>query len=183
MSPILDSTEILYVVVASAIVLTVVGTALRKVVEPKFKPARLLNKSEERLHRNLLKLAPSGWSLTFQTSYGTFLSCRSRKKYWTMNAKRADFLYCDQDFQPVAVIEYQGSGHYGSTQKSKKAAMKRDAQKRKSLSEAGIPLIEVPARYDTAFLQEAIGKIAFPNQATQNPIVNSSTQTGSIHEN
>lgn len=56
-----------------------------------------------------------------------------------INSKRADFLVVDREGWPVAVIEYQGSGHYQGN------AQERDAVKRTVLPRAGIRYIEVAA--------------------------------------
>jgi len=50
-----------------------------------------------------------------QVSYGEFLSCNNRQKFFSINAKRADFVVYDTRFRVLAVVEYQGDGHYGRT--------------------------------------------------------------------
>lgn len=114
---------------------------------PGFKAKVLLNKQEQLLFHKLTKMVPSTMHLFAQVSYGEFLTCPDRGKNNTMNQKRADFVICDGNFDVVAAIEYQGSGHFERTLKSSERAKKGDDTKRRSLSEAGIPLIEVPARY------------------------------------
>lgn len=68
----------------------------------------------------------------------------------SMNAKRADLVVCDAATNPVLVIEYQGTGHYGPTPRSRRDAKRRDAQKRRALAEAGVTLLEMPATFDEA---------------------------------
>tara|TARA_R110000737_G_scaffold350367_1_gene389110 strand:+ start:9075 stop:9458 length:384 start_codon:yes stop_codon:yes gene_type:complete len=98
--------------------------------------------------------------LTIQTSYGSMLGCASRKRYMTINAKRADFVFCDKTtFEPIAVIEYQGSGHYGSSSQSRRDAERRDAQKRTALAEARLALIEVPAKYERQWIRDRLAEI------------------------
>ena len=96
-----------------------------------------------------------------QVSYGEMLANKSRSRYLTVNAKRADMVICDNDFNPLAVIEYQGAGHNGSSWSSLIDTRRRDRQKRIALKEAGIPMIEVPARYRVeelrAMVQDALG--------------------------
>lgn len=95
-------------------------------------------------------------------SYGESLKCRKpgsncdHRKFWTVNAKRADFVLCNDAFYVVAVIEYQGGGHYGSSPKGLVSSIKRDNTKRKALSEAGFPLIEIPAKFDRDLVDRMI---------------------------
>ncbi|MCR0982909.1 DUF2726 domain-containing protein [Roseomonas populi] len=62
-----------------------------------------------------------------------------REAFRWINSKRADFLVVDGEGWPLAVIEYQGSGHDLGN------AAERDAVKRTVLSRVGIHYIEVPA--------------------------------------
>ena len=71
----------------------------------------------------------------------------------SINSKRADFMIFDEKAQIVAVIEYQGSGHFGRSKESKARAIESDRIKRSALSDAGIPLLEVPARYSASLIQ------------------------------
>lgn len=60
------------------------------------------------------------------------------KTFARFNAKRVDFLVVDARWQPVAVVEYQGSGHFQGDSE------KRDAIKRSYCRAANIAFIEVP---------------------------------------
>jgi len=106
---------------------------IRKFTLPPFKSRALLNKSERRLFPLIVAAAPEGLHVMCQVSYGEFLSCTNRRKFWSINAKRADFVICDPQFQVVTVVEYQGAGHNGRTRKSGANAQARDAQKRLAL--------------------------------------------------
>ena len=80
-----------------------------------------------------------------------------------MNAKRTDMIVVNEDFHVIAVIEYQGSGHFGQTKKSRSNSLRRDRQKQKALKEAGIPLYEIPASFKKDQLEEMfIGMSAEP---------------------
>jgi hypothetical protein len=111
---------------------------------------RLLNKPEYALLRQLEALvqnAPNGHRLFAQVSYGAFLEATARQDLeetrkvaeHALMRKRADFLIIDRYGNPVAVIEYQGDGHYRGN------AHDRDQAKRIACHAAGIPFIEVPA--------------------------------------
>lgn len=89
------------------VAVTTVFLLLRKVLEPKFTRKVLLNKSEIRVFDMLQRAKPDGHHVSCQVSYGGFLKCDGNRKFRTINAKRADFVLCDEAFNVVAVIEYQ----------------------------------------------------------------------------
>ena len=128
-------------------------------IEP-FLSRRLINAEEQKLLYVLGEVAPQHLHLFAQVSYGEFLKCKDNRKYRTMNAKRADFVLCDDTFNVVAVIEYQGGGHFGGSFLSARKAKASDAAKRQALAEAGIPMIEVPEKFDAASVSKLIEKAA-----------------------
>lgn len=108
---------------------------------------RVLNEGEAAVYasasRILADLDPD-WRVWPQVSLGEVLrtegrSDADREAFRWINSKRADFLVVDGEGWPVAVIEYQGSGHYQGN------ASERDAVKRTVLPRAGIRYIEVAA--------------------------------------
>ena len=125
----------------------------------------LLNLSERRLLGVLHRHAPSGLSVMCQVSYGELVTCRSRAKYFRVNAKRADFVLIDRDTNPVAVVEYQGGGHFGFNKMDKLKAKRGDRQKRHALKEAGIALIEVPAKYVIPDLKNELHMLSLAGQS------------------
>ena len=120
----------------------------------------LMNKSEQRLFALLRQIVrdmlPQGYDVMSQVSYGEFLRCKDRKTFWSFNAKRADFVIIDPETNPVAVVEYQGTGHGGRTAKSRADAAKRDRVKRRTLSAADVLMIEVPAKFDHGLVHEML---------------------------
>lgn len=140
-------------------VVAVLAIFAGKLNQPRFTSRVLLNRSERRLFWILVKLAPRGWHVLSQVSYGEFLSCKSSRKFFSINAKRADFVLCDASFAPVAVIEYQGGGHYGNSRKSRADAQRRDRQKRRALAEAGVPMIEVPPEFNNDTVRESLATV------------------------
>ncbi|WMS44002.1 DUF2726 domain-containing protein [Acuticoccus sp. MNP-M23] len=139
----------LHLAVTFAICLGVVlvGSRVRALVRrlraPKFYATTLLNKSETKLFARLTKATRPGWQICPQVSYGEFVRCENFRRFASVNAKRADFVVCDAGFNVIGVIEYQGSGHWGSTRRSRRDAKGRDKVKRRALSEARIPLLEL----------------------------------------
>ena len=63
---------------------------------------------------------------------------KEKRAFNSFNSKRADFLIANWKREPVAVIEYHGSGH-GTDEKT----LKRDKVKQLTLEKAGVPLIVI----------------------------------------
>ena len=143
------------------IAITIVGEAWRRHKENNtpFKKRSLLNKSEHKVFADLAKALPNGHHLMCQVSYGAVLRNPSRNRYMSINSKRADFMIFDEQAQIVAVIEYQGSGHFGRSKESKARAIESDRIKRSALIDAGIPLLEVPARYSTSLIDDFVAEL------------------------
>lgn len=85
-----------------------------------------------------------GWRVWPQVSLGEVVETQGRTEadkeaHRWINSKRADFVVVDNRGWPLAVIEYQGKGHYRGN------AAERDAVKRTVLAKAGVHYIEVPA--------------------------------------
>jgi len=88
----------------------------------------------------VLEQLESSWNVWPQVSLGEVVETKGRSEaYRWINSKRADFLVVNGKGWPLAVIEYQGRGHYRGN------AAERDAVKRTVLPRAGIRYIEVPA--------------------------------------
>lgn len=62
----------------------------------------------------------------------------------TINGKRADFCIVDKSWEPMALVEYQGAGHYGETAPERKQAAERDEIKRAASERAGILYHAIP---------------------------------------
>ena len=105
-----------------------------------YKAQALLNNDEKNVYRIIQNVISNTSLHCFsQVSCGEFLTHKSSKKFHsTINSKRVDFCICNKHFKPVAVIEYQGSGHDLSSDSSL-----RDSVKRLACENAGIKFIEV----------------------------------------
>ena len=88
----------------------------------RFTSKAVLNKTERRLFDMLVRVVrdmrPDARVLA-QVSYGEFLRSKNKKAFWSINARRADFLIVDAEFAPLAVVEYQGRGHFGSSRRAR----------------------------------------------------------------
>jgi len=104
----------------------------------------LMNKSEYGVFCKLEKLLSAshrGYRVFSQVSLGEILGSDDKQAYLAINSKRADFVIIDWSGQPIAVVEYHGSGHFQGD------AVVRDAVKREACAGAGIAFIELTAHY------------------------------------
>jgi very-short-patch-repair endonuclease len=150
------------IALALAAVIVVVTLARKKgVFAPAFAARSVMNQTEQRLFKMLRDELPDDWTVMAQVSYGAFLANANYQRYMTVNSKRADFVILDPLLSVAVVVEYQGKGHYGNTAESRDRATKSDQVKRQALDEAGIPLYEVPAKFERdtirKFAQAVVG--------------------------
>ena len=113
---------------------------LRIVMAAEFGRQRLLWKGEERVFRcveETVREVRPGCRVMAQVSLGEVLRSPDRSAYFMVNSKRVDLLIVDEDFQPMAAIEYQGGGHHRGD------AAARDAVKKEALRKAGVKFEEV----------------------------------------
>ena len=126
-----------------------------------FETVPLLNREEFRVYVVLEKLLTErrdGCRLMAQTSLGEIirpkLKTGSKEEcdlaFRSINSKRLDFAIFDRSGRLTLAIEYQGSGHYHQT------SFIRDAVKKEALRKAGVPLLEVPERFDPQELAEQV---------------------------
>jgi hypothetical protein len=106
---------------------------------------KVMNRGEYELFRAALSVTgqpqPTG-SFPFyvfpQVSLGQIIGTETQQAYRAINSKRCDLLVADRQGNPVAVLEYQGSGHnIGGT------AQRRDEIKRMALEQAGVRFVEI----------------------------------------
>lgn len=119
---------------------TTVERQLNAVRSSEFRKRPLMNKSEYSVFCKLEKLLAAshrGYRVFSQVSLGEILGSDDKQAYLAINSKRADFVIIDWSGQPIAVVEYHGSGHYQDD------AILRDAVKREACSSAGIAFIEL----------------------------------------
>lgn len=120
---------------------------LRTVMSATFKRQRLMSNDEARVFRiaeTVIERLELKWRVMAQVSLGEVLSSPDPSAYAAINSKRVDILLISASGQPLAAIEYQGSGHYLGT------AAARDAVKKEALRRAGIAYIEVMPGHDVA---------------------------------
>ncbi len=148
--------EPLILITGIVVIITALVIALRPA---SFTRKAVLNKTERRLFdllvRAVRELRPDALVLA-QVSYGEFLRSKSRKAFWSINARRADFLIVDAEFTALAVVEYQGRGHFGSSRRAARVARQGDRIKARACRSAGIGWIEIPARFTVAEVRQLL---------------------------
>ena len=115
-----------------------------------YKKQYLLNKSEKQIYWSLVKYLKGQYCINPQASLGEVVVCDNEFGYRAINSKRSDFVITDKSFQPVAVIEYQGSGHYLSNHEI------RDKTKRNALNSAGVKYVELHQTDEHHIYQELV---------------------------
>ena len=116
--------------------------------EVTFRRCPIMGRGEFELFRAAMTVTgqpmPSGFYVFPQVSLGEILrtdpanGIEADAAYRAINSKRCDLLLTDRSGTPVAVLEYQGSGHgIGST------AGQRDDIKRRALERAGVRYVEI----------------------------------------
>ena len=160
--------QLIQLVLVIAVALTLAFYPLLQTSFARFQRAALMNKSEARLYHQMRRALPADWTVMAQVSYGAFLSNRSFKRYRSVMSKRADFVIVDPSLGVAAVLEYHGGGHYGQGRKKRARVRASDAIKRKATTQAGIPLIELPANVTAAEITEHMRAI-LADAATPTP--------------
>jgi len=103
----------------------------------RYEPKALLNRSEKTIYWELIKRLKSQYCVCPQVSMGEYIGCENKEGFDAINSKRNDFLITDKQFNPVAVIEFNGKGHYQGNY-----AM-RDQIKENAVTRAGLKFIEL----------------------------------------
>lgn len=139
---------------------------LRVVTAAEFKKQTLLNKQEVKvLYAAECAVAESGlkWRVMAQVSLGEILRSENPRAFAAINSKRVDLLVISQSGEPLAAIEYQGSGHYQNT------AAIRDAVKKEALRKAGVRYIEIMGRHTVDDVRREISRLAFDETKKLSP--------------
>ncbi|PZQ48798.1 MAG: hypothetical protein DI556_13365 [Rhodovulum sulfidophilum] len=122
--------------------------------------ASMLNHSERGLLRVLTAFCANDatWlTVSPQVSYGAFLNTRDQNRWREISRKRADFvLWSQEDGFVYAVVEFDGSGHWGRQKDEYEAARNADLVKNHACSSAGIPIIRVLQDYAPSAVRDTL---------------------------
>ena len=131
---------------------------LRVVMTADFRRRRLMSPDEARVFKAAeaaVKSLDLKWRVMAQVSLGEVLTSPDKRAFAAINSKRVDILLISAAGEPVAAIEFQGSGHYLGT------AAARDAVKKEALRRAGVAYIEVTPGHDfTDHLGRELARVA-----------------------
>jgi Protein of unknown function (DUF2726) len=131
---------------------------LKTVMSGTFVRQRVLSQREARVFVEIEKAiaqVEKPWRVLAQVSLGEVLLSSDARACSAINSKRVDLLIVDEEYQPLAAVEYQGGGHHQGT------AAARDAVKKEALRKAGVDYIEVLGGADLPIdLHRAIERLA-----------------------
>ena len=116
------------------------ASQLRHVMAATFYKKKVMNKSEYKVFKVVeseIHAQRNGCRVLSQTSLGEIVGTDNEKAFASVNSKRVDILIIGPYGDPLAAIEYQGSGHHQGS------AAARDAIKREALRKAGVHFLEV----------------------------------------
>lgn len=103
------------------------------------------------------------WRVLAQVALGEVLSSPEEAAFRAINAKRVDLLIMSERRLPLAVIEYQGEGHWQGE------APARDAVKKEALRRAGIGYIEITPKHGPEDVRREIARLAVAACRDQQP--------------
>ncbi len=133
------------------------ASQLRIVMSAAFEPRKLMSKDEARIFyciEQTIKTGAIPWRVMAQVNLGEILKASSPQAHGTINSKRVDMLIITNSGDPVAAVEYQGSGHYLGT------AAARDAVKKEALRRAGIRYIEITPSHTSEDIAREVRRVA-----------------------
>ena len=110
---------------------------LNAVRQSDYTKRKLLNSPEQKIYWVLVKLLKGSFYIHPQASLGELVTCKDKTGYSAINSKRSDFTITDKNFYPVAVIEYQGSGHFQGNHEI------RSTMKATAMNNAGIAYVQL----------------------------------------
>ena len=105
-----------------------------------FYKKKVMSKAEYKVFKVVeteIRARRDGCRVLSQTSLGEIIGSDSEKAFYSVNSKRVDILIMGPYGDPIAAIDYQGSGHHQGS------AAARDAIKREALRKAGVHFVEI----------------------------------------
>lgn len=139
---------------------------LRIVMASDYTARKIMNFSEFRVFRiteDVVRGFGHGMRVFSQTALGQVLQSPSELGHRAINSKRVDVLIVAGNGMPVAVLEYQGKGHYRSD------AAARDAVKREALRKAGVAYVEIADFVDDDTVRRTVRETLERWQAARQP--------------
>jgi hypothetical protein len=121
-----------------------------------FYKKKVMSKSEYKVFRAVeteIQALRNGCRVLSQTSLGEIIGSDNEKAFASINSKRVDILIMSPYGDPIAAIEYQGSGHYQGS------AAARDAIKKEALRKAGVQFVEIAENHTAEEIAQLTRKV------------------------
>lgn len=144
------------------------ASQLRHVMAASFYRKKVMSKAEYKVFRIVeseIQALRNGCRVLSQTSLGEIIGSDSEKAFHSVNSKRVDILIMGPYGDPIAAIEYQGSGHHQGS------AAARDAIKREALRKAGVQFLEILENHTTEDVAQLVRKV-FQQSEPARPVLN-----------
>ena len=116
----------------------------------------VLTREEAELFHQIEQLLPLGHRVMIQFPYAGMLEGGTRSRFHAINIQCADLAIVDAGFNVVAVINYQPIGHVDAIERDVDRASMREVQNTRALTEAGLPLLRIPADYTNATIKDML---------------------------
>lgn len=136
---------------------------LRLVMGGEFQKKRIMSPDEARVFLQVERVVKSlglPWRVMAQVSLGEVIRSVDKQAHAAINSKRVDILIISKSGEPIAAVEFQGSGHHLGT------AAARDAVKKEALRKAGVAFVEVLPSHGADYIAGEIARLgALPARA------------------
>ena len=118
----------------------------------------LLNRTETRLFHRIAARLPGDLRLMAQVSLGEMVRTRDRKRFFTINARRAKIVIVDTELNVRAALTVSGAARGAGNRRG-------DIARHRALQEAGIPLIDIDRTWTPDQIHRALDDIMGGNAA------------------
>lgn len=142
------------------------GRMSRK-AEGAYSSKRIVNASEGKLYVVLERWRRErarDLNLSTQVSYGAFIAAKEHDDWRKIASKHADFVFWGRDGYVRAIVEFDGSGHYGDSRNAAQKVKDRDELKNAAAISANIPLIRIPQGSSQQDIEQMLSAVLAPEQ-------------------
>lgn len=167
-----DSTTIMMLASFAVIVILFVAWQVQNRLTRKsggeYSSKRIMNASEGKLYIVLdrwRRERARDLNLSTQVSYGSFIAAKDHEHWRKIAAKHADFVFWGRDGYVRAIVEFDGSGHYGDSRTAAQKVKERDEVKNAAAISANIPLIRIPQGSTQKDIEDTLNAVLAPEQS------------------
>lgn len=141
---------------------------MSRTVEGAYSAKRIVNASEGKLYVILERWRREracDLNLSTQVSYGAFIAAKEHDDWRKIASKHADFVFWERDGYVRAIVEFDGSGHYGDSRSAAQKVKERDEVKNAAAISANIPLIRIPQGSTQQDIEATLNAVLAPEQS------------------